>query len=524
MSDQRVEVAVSGKNLAQASLWTNLRPSPTIEPADDGKNKDTRKFKLRPAPDTPLGIYALRLMGPAGLSNVALFMVDDLSTLRESGEHASQSEAQDIPLSIAIEGAAEREASDFFSFTADADQRVSIEVVARRFGSPMDPMLRVLDERGRELAFADDDASTGADPRVSFVPPKAGRYWIEVRDSRYDGGKEHRYRLRVGNFPLVSAAYPLAVNPKNHEFPNLVSSKREPMEFLVSQLPELNEQGEHTLRAQFLPTLPSSLVRILVSDGFEQLEAEPNDARDSATPIETTGAINGCLQTLRDRDYYRIALKRDRRIVLTSTTRSLGAPTHLRLRLFDPHDKLVADADDEGIDEPSLAHVAAVDGEYRLLVEELFGQGGPDHVYRLELCVASSDFALSAETDRYNASPGESFTVKVSANRSRFKGPINLILRGDNVSDWKLSDETIAEGKNETSLKITLPKRYEVGDVVPFEVLGTATIDKRPVSIAVSVLSPLREELNGLRWPPSDLTHALWVGVMSHERSSKKKE
>jgi hypothetical protein len=57
------------------------------------------------------------------------------------------------------------------------------------------------------LVLADDDPSFGADSRFSWVAPAEGEYVLELRDTQFRAGG--RYRVRIGDFPLVSAAYPL---------------------------------------------------------------------------------------------------------------------------------------------------------------------------------------------------------------------------------------------------------------------------------------------------------------------------
>ena len=97
--------------------------------------------------------------------------------------------------------------ADYFRFPAKAGERISGEVVATRLGWDFDSLIRVLDTAGNELLIADDDAATGADARFLFTAPRDAEYLLEVRDNRYKPGG--RYRLRLGDFPLVSTTLPL---------------------------------------------------------------------------------------------------------------------------------------------------------------------------------------------------------------------------------------------------------------------------------------------------------------------------
>src|SRR5262249_55425567 len=122
----------------------------------------------------------------------------------------SAAQAQIVNLPIAIEGTCEAESFDYFKITAAAGQRISVEVVARRLGSTLDPVIRLLDSNGRELAYSDDEPGIAPDCRFTHQFAGAGDYVLELRDIRYTGGANHRYRLRIGDFPLVTGPYPLA--------------------------------------------------------------------------------------------------------------------------------------------------------------------------------------------------------------------------------------------------------------------------------------------------------------------------
>src|SRR5205823_11143911 len=108
-------------------------------------------------------------------------------------------------------------ASDFFKFTARKGQRLTFEVVAQRLGSALDPLIRLLDVKGRELVFCEDTPGAGVDCRFEYRFAKAGEYRLELRDSRYDGGSQYRYRLRVGDFPLERTPLPFLVRAEFSE-------------------------------------------------------------------------------------------------------------------------------------------------------------------------------------------------------------------------------------------------------------------------------------------------------------------
>ena len=211
---QPVNVTFAGEALTQPTgLWTNLPGSVKLAPGIDknGELPGSVTFCLELPADTALGVYAVRLATGQGISNVRLLVVDDLPTVLEAPDNASMSKAQQLELPVAVEGAAMAEGRQYYKFHAETGQRLSVEVLARRFGSPLDPFVRLLDDRGQELIYSDDDEATGADSRFVHRFEAAGEYYLEIGDIRYYGSSEYRYRLRLGDFPLVTAPFPLGV-------------------------------------------------------------------------------------------------------------------------------------------------------------------------------------------------------------------------------------------------------------------------------------------------------------------------
>jgi len=179
-------VTFSGKNLAGATgVWTSFPAKAVIDTNSNDAGKTVVNFTL--AKEVPVGIGALRLATTNGISDLRLIMIDNLPVVAKSGTNKTIASAQELKLPVAVDGHCEELGFDYYTFKAAKGQRVSIELVANRLGSPLDPVVRVLDAADKELAYCDDDPATGSDARVSFRSPAAGRYVIELRDIGYQG-------------------------------------------------------------------------------------------------------------------------------------------------------------------------------------------------------------------------------------------------------------------------------------------------------------------------------------------------
>lgn len=93
---------------------------------------------------------------------------------------------------------------------------MSLRAESRRLGFPLDPALKIFDERGKQLAQA-DDVSGGRDAELAFHVPADGRYRLSIRDFASQGGPRYVYRLDImlaePEFELKLPADSLAITP-----------------------------------------------------------------------------------------------------------------------------------------------------------------------------------------------------------------------------------------------------------------------------------------------------------------------
>lgn len=134
------------------------------------------------------------------------------------------SAAQPVTLPIVIRGSIAKPGDcDRYRFVGQAGQVVVADVMARRDGSPLDGLVRVIDARGKVLAWNDDrkGANLGllthdADPYLSVTLPEAGVYQVQVTDALRHGSEYHTYQLRLSP-PLPDFA--LFVSPSTVNVP-----------------------------------------------------------------------------------------------------------------------------------------------------------------------------------------------------------------------------------------------------------------------------------------------------------------
>lgn len=155
------------------------------------------RLSLRIATNAPLGRQDIRAKTAMGLSNPLPFEVSDLPDFNEAEPNGSKEQANTVTLPVAIQGHLDTAQDvDFFRFKSDRDQRLILEVHARRFGSPMDALLTLLDASGNILQRNDDDAG-GTDARIEADFKAGQEYLVALRDLTDRGGPAFGYRLTL---------------------------------------------------------------------------------------------------------------------------------------------------------------------------------------------------------------------------------------------------------------------------------------------------------------------------------------
>lgn len=511
---QATDVTWYGGNLAgPTGIWCNI-PAAAVEltPGIEGNGSaaDHIAYRFTTPAETPVGVYAVRLATGQGLSSLRLIMVDDLSTVTDNGSNKTVETAQQLTLPVAVDGACEAESYDFYKFTAVAGQSVSVEAVSRRLGSAMDPVIRLLDSAGRELAYSDDEEGLGADGYFAHRFAEAGDYFVEIRDMRYQGG--HRYRLRLGDFPLVTTTFPLAAqlgsSPKLAVAGTAIDAV---LPFTVS-VPRDWPGSRLPVGAKYSDGQGSALLTLAVSNSPEQVELEPNDAPETASPVSVPGAVSARFEVADDRDYFQLQAAAGQRLLIRGRTRSLGSPTDLFLRLYKADGSLLVEAEDSGIDEGLVDYTFPEEGMYRLMVEDLHHRGGPDHAYRIVVEPYSPGFTLAVEADKFDVPQGGVFVAKVTSARRDYNGPITLSIAGAG-DGFTLANNVIPEGQNEVVMSVTAPAGLAPGPVRLINIVGQAKIGEADFTANASTLTPLRALLGALAYPPADLDGSIGLGV-----------
>jgi hypothetical protein len=151
--------------------------------------------------DYPMDTLSLSVVTPAGESPPYRLMVDPNPAIAEKEPNNGFKNAQVIALPQSIDGAiGQPQDVDVYRFEGKEGQEVVIEVVAARYGSPLDSFLTLYAADGQVLA-SNDDHGGSTDSCIEVKLPKNGTYYVSVIDANDQGGPAHVYRLYCGGRP-----------------------------------------------------------------------------------------------------------------------------------------------------------------------------------------------------------------------------------------------------------------------------------------------------------------------------------
>ena len=145
--------------------------------------------------ELPKGAKALTLT--VGDATFSPLLSDDSPAVKEKEPNDGFDQAQLVPVPCAVDGTIKGEKdADVFKFDGKKGDKLRLEVVAARFGSPVDAMLALYDADRRVIDSA-DDAAGSSDPVLNVTLPQDGTYFLTVIDAHDLGGANFGYRLVV---------------------------------------------------------------------------------------------------------------------------------------------------------------------------------------------------------------------------------------------------------------------------------------------------------------------------------------
>ena len=386
---------------------------------------NTGVITVRVSPKAPVGPQVIRAFSPEGVSAPRFLILSSHPQRAEVEPNDEMRTAQvlsDLPAEV--NGRLEKNGDvDSYSVELQAGQTLVARLEAYRLQSPLDPVLRLLDAQGVQVAWNHDEVRS-LDPLLAWRAPKAGTYVLQVfgfaypadSDLRFSGSAKSVYRLHVSTDPVARHGWPLGVSRSvetrvrwgDWGVPEMSSEST-----LVPSSAIASGTVGHSLQ---IPghRLP---LEMPVGDGKEWVEVEPNDTAATAQTLEIPSAVSGDLDRAGDEDRYRVSARKGEALHLEVQAAGLGFPLDAWLKIEDATGKELVRNDDSGGADPVLDWTPPESAEYRVVVGNLLQRGGRDQRYRLSVQRPQPVWSASVPEAFLSLEPGKTNEWKVAISR-----------------------------------------------------------------------------------------------------------
>ena len=196
--DTLTEVKVAGADGAAVRLLGKKKSPPGANQSANKVGDSEAEVELELPKEARPGAVKLVAVSPNGESEpYTLLLRDNTPAVAEKEGNDGFDAAQVVPLPGAVEGVVGKDKdADVYRFEGKKGDKVTVEVQAARWGSPLDALVAGYDADRRTLGAA-DDAAGSPDPVLTVTLPRDGAYFVTLIDAHDAGGPGFGYRLVI---------------------------------------------------------------------------------------------------------------------------------------------------------------------------------------------------------------------------------------------------------------------------------------------------------------------------------------
>lgn len=521
--DATNSITITGKNLSGfQGLWTSrhgIIPANRLNaiPGDSGKELNiTTAFDAMTAP----GPFAVRVVTDAGISGPSMAMLEALPELKPAKDGLVEGNG-------CFDGHIKENAGETFRVELKQGDDFAMDVSAGRFGSKLDPVLRITDGKGAEVAYVQDSPGVGVDCVARFKVPSSGKYQIQIRDASFGSGRDYRYHVRFGssagggaaplaegtndvNIMSTSGGAPAKQSDFAKQFVNRVLvDKPLGVAVLSGRVLGLGEPLRSVYWLRPVATYPVGTILFWP----KRLPLHPN--------LHGPVSMNGIFQQADDRIGFDIKMKNAAKWRFVAMSRRLGGECDPMLRIADKDGKTLIHShlfNNESV----LTWDCKEPGNYLFEIWDAAGQFGPDAAFHIQAQENPAEFELNSETDSLRIPVGGEAELPVTIDRDGYNGLVRFEIA--DAPDGISLDENIAKEKSkEATFKLKLADTLKPGSTFPIKIRGRRgeKADAPPTPLYTSAY--WKKQFPNLYSPMFEFEDTVWVTVLPEKKALQNK-
>jgi hypothetical protein len=412
--------------------------------------------KLTIPAGTPPGVVRWQVANANGASATGEIYVGQEPEIIEDARRKAPQPLPSLPVAVAGQ-IMKIEEIDRYQFTATATGPVTIELFARRIGSPLNAIVMVHDASGRLVVDAADTESE--DVAFTFAAQAGATYTVSLHDLDFRGDRSYVYRLALSAGPRILAAIPAAGKrgeSRNVEFVGYgLATGAAKIESVTKPVTFPSDAKLSAFDYRLETPSGAATFSLGISDLAETIE--PSQTALEARKLVASSAVTGTFDVRYGEDRYLLEAKKGEIWSLRATTGRANSSRDLALAIIGPDGKELARNDDlPKTTDAGLQFASTADGAYQIVVSDVSGMGGDrTATYRLALEPASPGFTLSAPALLNVPMDGKVVLIVPATRLGDFKDAITLSLSGLPAGVTVPAEITIAAGKPDARIDVT---------------------------------------------------------------------
>lgn len=424
------EISLNGKaGTDELSVW-----SLTAQPEDFVLTTEDDKTQLVVSNTVSPGVHWIRLYNQDGATSLLPILVGLDPTIIEVEPNNSIDEATPVEsLPVSLSGVLHRSGEvDTYSVSLSQGQTLVASVDAHEtFGSPMDAVLQLLDERGFVLQQNDDDH--GFDPLIVAPIERTGTYFVRVfcfpatpnSTINFAGGSDHHYRLTLSTGPFSTYRHGSILWGLNWDSIDGNSDWVEP---------------------------PTGLAELFPSP-FEVEPVPATNVMELTAPTVVVGRVEQADQIVS----FPMQVNKGDQLRLRVAARAIASHLDPLLRIRQSDGRVVKEIDDIDRDNPDIdfSWTAPDTGTYSIELTDRFGHGGDRYYYELFVEPDHPRVELSVDRDHFVLTHEKPLEIPITIRRlNGFEQALKIVVHG--LPDGVVAEPVQSEAKGETSKKVVL--------------------------------------------------------------------
>jgi hypothetical protein len=485
-----------------------------------GSTAQQAKLQITLADSAPPGIYPVWIASDAGIAGPVMIGVDRLP------QQLFTTDIAELP--VALTGAIAGDQFATATFEGRQGESLVIDAEVQRLGANFKPVLRLLNSKGRQVAFSPPRHELGGDARIAVTLPADDRYTLQLHDRLYRAGGPGHFRLKVGQLQYADFALPLAITAGSQTTVHFASTNLPPdatVTIDASQAAIPGGRPGFVAPGQWFTGAQPALV---ISDGAEVVETAQLPAgsqKQLLPPIAC--AVTGLLAAKGEEDQFLVPVTAGQKLRIAVHARQLGSMLDSVLIVRNAQGVELARNDDQPGSEDSALEFTVPANTAQLLVgvRDMADRFGPDYIYRLVIRdAAAPDIAATIETTVINVPASGTAVVPVSIGRTNYNGPLRLDV-GGLVGEIEVAGNEIPAGANTTLLTLTAKHGQSLASLANIVVRATqpgvelARYVEGPSSGSASSYQPHVRQSLGFAIGPAGPIQIDWDASVEREKT-----